>query len=235
MSHTGRLGLPYIITSQAQKEVTHNDWLNRLDAFVTPVAKEIANTPPVSPNGGDVVIVGTSPTGDFAGHMNALAQYLTGGWVFLSPIPWMDAWVESTESRMAFDGTSWIPFGLIMKNSGEYLRVESWQEDIDMSITTQTITNIPNRSTVLAVNTRVITTLTGTGLTTFSIGVSSDTSRYGNNIGTAQDSTNIGLTFHPTSYYSDTPIMLTPDAGSFSAGIVRINVQYLTFRGPWDW
>jgi hypothetical protein len=49
------------------------------------------------------------------------------------------------------------------------------------------------------------------------------------------DSTNIGLTYHPVSYYSDTPLLLTPDAGSFTDGRVRINVQYLAFRGPWHW
>ena len=40
---TSRLQLPYIITSQAQKEVTHNEGLNRLDAFVTPVVADIAS------------------------------------------------------------------------------------------------------------------------------------------------------------------------------------------------
>ena len=79
MSQTGRLGLPYIITSQAQKEVTHNEGLNRLDAFITPVVSEIADAPLGSPTLGDLVIVGTSPSGDFTGHENELAQYLTGG------------------------------------------------------------------------------------------------------------------------------------------------------------
>ncbi len=234
MSATGRLGLPYIVTSQAQKEVTHNEGLDRLDAFVTPVVADIANAAPGSPSVGDLYIVGSSPTGDFAGQANKLAQYQSGGWVFYTPFKWMDAFVESTDSRMAYDGSGWVPFGLIMQDSGEYLRVERWQEDVDLSSATQTTTNIPNRATVLAVNTRVITAITGT-VTSFGVGVSGDTSRYGNGIGTAQDSTNVGLTYHPVSYYSDTPLVLTPDSGSFTAGTVRINVQYLTFRGPWNW
>jgi len=68
MSSTGRLGLPYIVTAQAQKEVTHNDALNRLDAFVTPVVADIASAPPGSPTVSDLYIVGSSATGDFAGH-----------------------------------------------------------------------------------------------------------------------------------------------------------------------
>lgn len=234
MTQTGRLGLPYIVTSQAQKEVTHNEALNRLDAFVTPVVADIADAAPGSPSVGDLYIVGTSPTGDFAGQANNLAQYLTGGWVFYTPFKWMDAVVESLDSRMTYDGSGWVAFGLIAQDSGEYLRIQRWQEDIDLSGGTTSATNIPNRATVLAVNTRVITALTGT-VGSFGVGVSGDTSRYGNGIGTAQDSTNVGLTYHPVSYYSDTPIEITPDSGSITGGVVRINVQYITFRGPWNW
>jgi len=234
MSSTARLGLPYIVTGQAQKEVTHNEGLNKLDAFVTPVVADIADSPPGSPTAGDLYIVGTSPSGDFTGHANQLAQYQTGGWVFYAPFKWMDAVVDSLDSRMAYDGSAWVPFGLIMRDGGEYLRVLSWQDDVDLSIGDETTLLIPNRSSVLAVNTRVIEEVTGT-VTSFGVGVSGDTSRYGNGIGTGVDSTNIGLTYHPVSYYSDTPVLLTPDAGSFSDGLVRINVQYLKPRGPWTW
>ena len=102
MSSTGRLGLPYIVTAQAQKEVTHNQALNRLDVFVTPVVVDIADTPPGSPAEGDLYIVGTSPTGDFVGHNNELAQYLTSGWVFDTPFKWMDEVVESLDARISF-------------------------------------------------------------------------------------------------------------------------------------
>lgn len=234
MSQTGRLGLPYIVTSQAQKEVTHNEALNRLDAFVTPIVSQITDAPPGSPSVGELVIVGTSPSGDFTGHANQLAQYLNGGWVFYTPFKWMDAVVESLDSRITFNGSAWVSFSLIMQDSGEYLRILRWEEDIDLSAATQSTKVIPNRSTVLAVNTRVITALTGT-VGSFGVGVSGDTSRYGNGIGTGQDSTNVGLTYHPVSYYSDTPLDLTPDSGSFATGVVRVNVQYITFRGPWNW
>jgi hypothetical protein len=234
MSKTGRLGLPYIVTSQAQKEVTHNEGLNRLDAFVMPVVSEIADMPPSSPTVGELVIVGTSPTDEFIGHENELAQYLTGGWIFYTPFKWMDAVVESLDSRMTWNGSEWMPFGLLAKDSGEFLRIQSWQDDVDLSSIDETSTDIPNRATVLAVNTRVITAITGT-VTTFGVGVSGDTSRYGNGISTAQDSTNIGLTYYPVSYYSDTPIEITPDSGSITGGVVRINVHYMAFRGPWNW
>lgn len=233
MTQTARLGLPYIVQSQSQKEVTHNASLNRLDALIKPVALDIANNPPGSPAEGDIYVVGTSGAGDFAGHDNELAQYISGGWTFYVPFKWLDVVLESLDSQITWNGSAWVTYSLIMQDSGEYLQVRRWQEDLDLSVATQTTLNIPDRSTVLAVNTRIISEVTGT-VTTFGVGVAGDTSRYGNGIGTATDSTNIGLTYHPVSYYSDTPVLLTPDSGAFTAGVVRINVQYLAFRGPWS-
>ncbi len=234
MTSTAKLGLPYIITAQAQKEVTHNEALNALDVFVTRVVTDFTNTPPDSPAEGDIHIVGTSPTGTFVGHDNELAQYLTGGWIFYTPYKWLDVVVEARDERYTWDGSAWVPFGLIMKDTGEYLRIQSWQEDVDLSISTQTVNAIPNRATVLAVNTRTITVVTGS-VTSFGVGVEGDTTRYGTGIGLAVDATNIGITFNPIGYYADTPIVLTPDKGAFATGLIRINVQYIQAKGPWPW
>ena len=234
MSQTGRLGLPYIVTSQAQKEVTHNEGLNRLDAFVTPVVSEIVDTPPGSPSVGDLVIVGTSPTDEFIGHENEMAQYLTGGWVFYIPFKWMDAVVESLDSRMTWDGSAWVPFGLIMKDTGEYLRVGHKQEDItvDSGSLVDSVITIPDRSILLTVNVRVITAITG--VSSFDVGIAGETNKFGGAIGIAQDSTNIGV-IGPTAFYADTPIRLTANGSDFSGGVVRTTMQYLQPRGPWNW
>lgn len=231
MTQTAKLGLPYIITSQAQKEVTHNESLNAIELFVSRVAIDFANTPPGSPAEGDIYIVGTIPTGAFVSHDNELAQYLSGSWTFYTAYKWLDLAVEAEDTRYTWDGAAWVPFGLIMKDTGEHLRILSWQEDVDLSVTTTTSLQIPNRATVLAVNTRVTTAVVG--ITTFGVGVTGDTTRYGNGIGAALDSTNIGITFNPIGYYADTPIQLTPDSGSFTSGIVRINAQYIQPKGPW--
>jgi hypothetical protein len=234
MSQTGRLGLPYIITSQAQKEVTHNEALNRLDAFVTPIIIDIVTAPPGSPTMGDLVIVGTSPSGDFTGHENELAQYLTGGWVFYTPFKWMDAVVESLDSRMTYDGSNWIPFGLIMKDTGEYLRVGHSQEDVTVdsgAFKDSTIT-IPNRSILLTVNVRVLTAVTGAS--SFDVGISGETSKFGGSIGIGADSTNIGI-IGPTAFYSYTAVRLTANGSDFTGGVIRTTMQYLQPRGPWSW
>lgn len=75
------LGIPEIAMQQQQPEVTHNTAVLLLQATVYG-AKAIQNTPPGSPAAGDVYIVGTSPTGAWAGRANAVAVYY-GGWKFL--------------------------------------------------------------------------------------------------------------------------------------------------------
>lgn len=234
MSQTGRLGLPYIVTSQAQKEVTHNEGLNRLDAYITPVVSEMVDAPPGSPAEGDLVIVGTSPSGAFVGNENALAQYLTGGWVFYTPFKWMDAVVESLDSRMTYDGSGWIPFGLIMKDTGEYLRVGHQQEDVTVSsgASVDTTITIPNRSILLTVNVRVTTAVTGAS--SFDVGISGETSKFGGSIGIGQDSTNIGI-IGPIAFYSDTAVRLTANGSDFTGGVIRTTMQYFKPKGPWPW
>ncbi|MDB2414176.1 DUF2793 domain-containing protein [Rickettsiales bacterium] len=234
MSQTGRLGLPYIITSQAQKEVTHNEGLNRLDAFVTPIIIDIITAPPGSPTEGDLYIVGAGGTDDFTGQENKIAQYLTGGWIFYTPFKWMDAVVESLDTRVTYDGTTWVPFGLIMKDTGEYLRVGHQQEDVtvDSGASKDTTITIPNRSILLTVNVRVLTAVTGAS--SFDVGISGETSKFGGSIGVGQDSTNIGI-IGPTAFYSDTAVRLTANGSDFTGGVIRATMQYLQPRGPWNW
>ena len=76
MSTTPNLALSYIASSQAQKEVTHNDALNDLDfmAQLSALDHTLA-TPPGSPSTGDTYIIAASPTGAWTGFANAVAGY----------------------------------------------------------------------------------------------------------------------------------------------------------------
>lgn len=235
MTNTVKLNLPHIITAQAQKEVTHNDALNLLDIFTRPTVLEMAkNTPPVSPIAGDCYVVGASPTDEFIGHEQEIACYTSNGWLFAMPFKWLDVVNDTDQIRYVYDGTAWLQYGLIMQDSGEYLRVERLAETITLSgATTTTTIQIPNRATVMAVNARVMTALTGA--TSFDIGVSGDTARYGDDIGIALDTTNIGITQYPQGYYADTSLIFTANGGSFTAGEVELSIQYISSRGSWDW
>lgn len=236
MTQTTKLNLPHILPAQAQKEVTHNDALNLLDIFTRPTVLEMdKNTPPGSPVAGDCYVVGNSPTGEFVDHEQEVACYTANGWVFAVPFKWLDVVNETDQSRYVYDGSAWVPMGLIMQNSGEYLRVERLQETLSSlsGASVNTTIQIPDRATVLAVNTRVTTAITGAS--SFDIGVSGDTARYGTDIGIALDTTNIGLTQHPYAYYADTALVLTANGSNFTGGEVSVSIQYLTTRGAWNW
>jgi hypothetical protein len=65
---TPRFQFPYLVQSQAQKEVTHNDALNQLDAFVDLfILDRDLMAPPASPADGDTYLIATSATGAWAG------------------------------------------------------------------------------------------------------------------------------------------------------------------------
>ncbi len=90
---SSRLGLPFLAVAQAQKEMTHNEALAKLDIAVQPVVEAVGvNTPPAVPVAGQCWIVGTSPSGGWAGEAGALAGWTGGGWRFVQPFDGMQAW-----------------------------------------------------------------------------------------------------------------------------------------------
>lgn len=90
---TDRLALPTLAAAQAQKEMTHNEALLRLDVAVQPVVVAVAPAAvPASPLPGQCWIVGTGATGAWAGHDGALAAWTGGGWRFVEAFEGLSAW-----------------------------------------------------------------------------------------------------------------------------------------------
>jgi hypothetical protein len=83
MATSAKFGVPYIATSQASPEVTHNAALNMLQILQSPAISRGLNVPPGAPIEGDVYIVGAAPTGAWAGRANALAGWFGGAWLFV--------------------------------------------------------------------------------------------------------------------------------------------------------
>lgn len=104
---TNRVKLPYILQSQSQKEVTHNSGLDLIDALLQAACVSVSvNTPPGSPVAGDCYVVGTSPTGAWAGQAKAVAFYTTG-WNFIAPWEGLTVWANDTNALKTYDGASW--------------------------------------------------------------------------------------------------------------------------------
>lgn len=106
--NTPRLDLPFIRASQAQKEVTHNEALARLDGLVQPVAHGVATAPPATPDDGEVWIVAPAATGDWEGHDHALARFADGVWDFLVPAAGFRFRLLDQGLGAEFDGSDWI-------------------------------------------------------------------------------------------------------------------------------
>ncbi len=112
MDETTNLLLPYILAAQAQKHVTHNEALRKLDALVqiSIVDRDLAS-PPASPTEGARYIVPASPTGAWTGHANTIAAWQDGAWAFFTPRTGWLAWIEDEATPVAWNGTAWVAIG----------------------------------------------------------------------------------------------------------------------------
>ena len=110
MDETVNLKLPFIMPSQAQKHVTHNEALRALDAIVQiAVVDRDRNDPPVGPVEGQRHALGAVPTGVFAGHAGEIAAYQDGAWAFYVPRQGWLIWDASDGVLLARDGSDWRP------------------------------------------------------------------------------------------------------------------------------
>lgn len=123
MSETARLGLPYILQSQSQKEVTHNSALNRIDVLTGAVVQDRDLTvPPTTPPEGELWIAAAGATGDWAGHDGELAYFIGGAWDFYAPPGGFGVWIEDEGLAARWTGSIWevgILAGTAVKIGGQ--------------------------------------------------------------------------------------------------------------------
>jgi hypothetical protein len=105
---TTKLALPFIMPAQAQKHVTHNEALQRLDALVQLVINSSLPSPPIDPLDGEIHWVTTPATGAWTGRENTLALFQDGIWIFIAPRLGWNAVFRDEERLKLFDGTAWI-------------------------------------------------------------------------------------------------------------------------------
>lgn len=109
MAQTDRLALPLLAAGQAQKEVTHNEALMRLDLLAQAVVESAdLATPPGSPVPGQCWIVASGGTGAWAGCDDQLAGWSASGWIFAVPQAGWRAWAVDRAGGVRFDGAGWI-------------------------------------------------------------------------------------------------------------------------------
>ena len=114
-TYTPRLGLPFIEAAQAQKHVTHNVALERLDTIVQLQVQQFGTeTPPTAPLEGQSWALGADPTGVWAGQTARIATFSGGGWIYLIPQPGWRAWGLAEAVLRVWTATGWVTLGLTL-------------------------------------------------------------------------------------------------------------------------
>lgn len=102
---TSRLGLPYILPSQAQKHVTHNEALQKLDAVTQLVIQGELATPPQALADGDCFLIAANPTDIWAQRAGHLAFWQDLTWSYLTPAEGWRAWfADSSRMKVLYNG-----------------------------------------------------------------------------------------------------------------------------------
>ena len=109
MDETANLSLPYIMPSQAQKYVTHNEALRDLDSIVhlAVLDRDLA-APPSSPTAGDRYLVATGATGTWSGQSGNIAAFQDGAWRFYVPQKGWRVWIGDEALLLAFTAGGWV-------------------------------------------------------------------------------------------------------------------------------
>jgi hypothetical protein len=105
---TPRFALPLLMQGQAQKDVTHNEALSLADLLMAPIVQAAAPPAvPASPQPGQGWIVGSSPSGAWAGQANSLAFWTAGGWRFVVAPVGMTVWSIADSVPVQRIATGW--------------------------------------------------------------------------------------------------------------------------------
>ncbi|MEM9975909.1 MAG: DUF2793 domain-containing protein [Pseudomonadota bacterium] len=234
MDNTERLGLPLVQPAQAQKHVTVNEALLRLDALVElRLNSRSLAVPPGSAVEGACFAVSDGASDPWAGQGGKIAVFVNGGWDFIVPgIGWR-AWIEDEGATAFFDGSEWkLGDGAISQNGAALThRVIEIDHSVGAGVTSETVPVIPSHGVVFGVTARVTDALSG-GVGSWRLGVAGADDRYGTGYGATFDAWARGVTSSPIAYYSDTPLLVTAENGAFSGGTVRLSVHVAEMSPP---
>jgi len=242
---TPNLLLPFIQAAQAQKHITHNEALRLLDGLtqISVLDRDLA-APPGNPAEGARYIVASGATGLWAGWDGDVAFYAGGAWLRLPARTGWVVWVQNEARVVVQVGSVWTPLddamGLLSQAASVEVAKGAMGGTTGMAVLEQTLSGlsgvsvastieIPDRSIVLGVSTRVVTAITGAA--SFDCGVAGETEKFGVALGVAAGSANVGV-IGPQAFSADTPIVLTAQGGSFTSGVVRIAIHHLTLGAP---
>lgn len=123
---TGDINL-YIDTNYLSSHGWVEDLLNANLVIITGdtsniayIVDSIANVPTGSEIDGTKYLVGTSPTGTFSGHANAIATLTSGVWGYVTPTSQQQIIVDNSTnySTYQYNGTAWVQTSILWRVGG---------------------------------------------------------------------------------------------------------------------
>ncbi|AXC50158.1 DUF2793 domain-containing protein [Paracoccus suum] len=232
---TSRLKLPLLQAAQAQKHVTLNESLVRLDGLVNLVLEEANRlAPPEVVVDGLCYGVAPGAVDAWAGQGGQIAIGSNGGWVYVAPRPGMSAWDRSTGARLVWAGSGgWIVGALTLAASGAGMVAGVAELEVTLTAGTSITTGlvIPSGAMVIGANARVKQTVTGT-LTSWQLGTAGALDRFGKGLGLTVGSWARGILSAPMTYWDPAPLILTSTGGAFAGGKIRLAIHWWELRLP---
>ena len=145
---TELLALDEIVSSQAQKEVTHNTALRQIEGRLIRVLSRTTTAEPASPNAGDTYVVPASATGtNWSGQDGKIAHYFGGAWTFYAPIEGLSLHVNDEDIRIEYNGAAWQRAGgdlsaasAIAVGASPFAHTNNGSQDVDIIIQGGTVT-----------------------------------------------------------------------------------------------
>lgn len=231
---TARLGLPLLQPAQAQKHVTVNEALLRLDGMVNLVLQSLdLSVPPIGATEGQCWGVPARAEGAWTGHEGRIAVAANGGWVFLPALAGMRGFVMDRGVEAVHDGSDWVSGALTLGGQGSGLVAGMAEGEFTVGQETRVTTPvvIPAGVMVIGAVARVVEELGGS-LTGWRLGSGEAEDRFGKGLGTGRGSWARGLLGVPTAYYEAEHLIMTAENGAFDGGRVRLAVHWLELRLP---
>lgn len=231
---TNRLGMPLLQAAQAQKHVTVNEALMRLDGLVGLVLQSASTTAPPAP-----IVDGQCwyvPAGSFdawAGRGGQIAIGANGGWVFQAPHLGQRAYIVDQGVQSIFDGSRWAPGAITLGLTGSGLLAGIAEAEVMVTAGATVVTDvqIPAGAMVIGATARVSEALSGS-LNTWQLGTPGAENRFGQGLGKGEGSWARGILGQPVTYWQVENLVMTAEGGEFAGGRVKIAVHWLSLRLP---
>ncbi|MBU3031303.1 DUF2793 domain-containing protein [Paracoccus marinaquae] len=231
---TMRLAMPLLQPAQAQKHVTVNEALMRLDGLVNLVLQSVTTAqPPDAVIDGQCWGVPGTAAGDWSGQGGRIAIGANGGWVFLPPGAGMRAFIADQGVGAVHDGSGWVAGALSLGAMGSAMMAGFAEGEVTVGAGASFDTGIaiPAGVMVLGAVARVTEALTGS-LTGWRLGTEGAANRFGQGLGKGKNSWSRGILGTPMTYYQSETLQMTAEGGEFTGGKVSLAVHWWSLRLP---